>query len=96
MIVGAHYDHLGYGGPDSMAPGSTEPHSGADDNASGVASILEAARWLTRDEAGSAEEGPLPGTSSSSPSPARRPASWVPPPSFGTRPVASTSRGPWP
>ncbi|HUP43796.1 MAG TPA: M28 family peptidase, partial [Thermoanaerobaculia bacterium] len=46
VILGAHYDHLGFGGPDSMAPGSTEPHSGADDNASGVAAILEAARWL--------------------------------------------------
>ena len=46
VIVGAHYDHLGYGGPDSMAPGSTLPHSGADDNASGVAAILEAARRL--------------------------------------------------
>jgi Tol biopolymer transport system component len=50
VIVGAHYDHLGLGGPDSMAPGSTEPHSGADDNASGTAAVLEAARWLTRGE----------------------------------------------
>ncbi|HSL84524.1 MAG TPA: M28 family peptidase, partial [Thermoanaerobaculia bacterium] len=50
VVVGAHYDHLGFGGPDSMAPGSTDPHSGADDNASGVAAVLEAARWLTRDE----------------------------------------------
>lgn len=46
VIVGAHYDHLGYGGPESMAPGSTEPHSGADDNASGVAAVLEIAREL--------------------------------------------------
>lgn len=59
VIVGAHYDHLGFGGPDSMAPGSTEPHSGADDNASGTAAILEAARWLARGEVGgSTEEGP--------------------------------------
>lgn len=57
-IVGAHYDHLGYGGPDSMAPGSTDPHSGADDNASGVAAVLEAARWLTRQE-GAEELGSL-------------------------------------
>jgi len=46
VIIGAHYDHLGYGGPDSMAPGSHEPHSGADDNASGVAALLESARIL--------------------------------------------------
>jgi Tol biopolymer transport system component len=44
VVVGAHYDHLGFGSPDSMAPGSTDPHSGADDNASGVAAVLEAAR----------------------------------------------------
>ncbi|MGD2115176.1 MAG: M28 family peptidase, partial [Acidobacteriota bacterium] len=55
VIVGAHYDHLGFGGPESMAPGSTEPHSGADDNASGVAAVLEAARRLR----GAAEETPL-------------------------------------
>jgi len=58
VIVGAHYDHLGLGGPDSMAPGSTDPHSGADDNASGVAAVLEAARWLTREEGRAAEAGP--------------------------------------
>jgi Zn-dependent M28 family amino/carboxypeptidase len=54
VVIGAHYDHLGFGGPDSMAPGSADPHSGADDNASGVAAILEAARWLIRqrDQAG--------------------------------------------
>jgi hypothetical protein len=51
VIVGAHYDHLGYGGPDSMAPGSTAPHSGADDNASGVAALLEAARELAAERA---------------------------------------------
>lgn len=51
VIVGAHYDHLGYGGPSSMAPGSTEPHSGADDNASGVAAVLETARILAADAA---------------------------------------------
>jgi len=55
VIVGAHYDHLGYGGPDSMAPGSTEPHSGADDNASGVAALLEAARELAAARAVGAE-----------------------------------------
>lgn len=46
VLVGAHYDHLGFGGTGSLAPGSTEPHNGADDNASGVAALLEIARLL--------------------------------------------------
>jgi Tol biopolymer transport system component len=46
VIVGAHYDHLGMGGSNSLAPDSHEPHNGADDNASGVAGLLEAARLL--------------------------------------------------
>ncbi len=46
VVIGAHYDHLGYGGPASLEPGSHEIHNGADDNASGVAAVLEAARSL--------------------------------------------------
>jgi hypothetical protein len=46
VVVGAHYDHLGYGGRDSLAPDEHVPHVGADDNASGTAAILEAARAL--------------------------------------------------
>jgi len=46
VMIGAHYDHLGMGGPGSLAPESNEPHSGADDNASGTAALLEAARVL--------------------------------------------------
>jgi len=46
IVVGAHYDHLGYGGRDSLAPDQHEPHVGADDNASGTAAVLEAARTL--------------------------------------------------
>jgi Tol biopolymer transport system component len=46
VLVGAHYDHLGFGGPGSLAPESNDPHNGADDNASGTAAILEAARTL--------------------------------------------------
>lgn len=46
VLVGAHYDHLGRGGASSMAPGSEEIHNGADDNASGTAALLEAARIL--------------------------------------------------
>ncbi len=46
VIIGAHYDHLGLGGHNSLAPDKTEPHLGADDNASGVATLLEIARSL--------------------------------------------------
>ena len=47
VLIGAHYDHLGYGGQGSLAPDSREPHNGADDNASGTAAVLEAARVLS-------------------------------------------------
>ena len=46
VLVGAHYDHLGFGGPHSLAPDNHEAHAGADDNASGTAALLEAAREL--------------------------------------------------
>ncbi len=46
IIIGAHYDHVGYGGPNSLAPGSTEVHNGADDNGSGTVVLLEVARAL--------------------------------------------------
>ena len=46
VLVGAHYDHLGMGGPNSLAPDAHEVHNGADDNASGTAALLEAARTL--------------------------------------------------
>lgn len=46
VLVGAHYDHLGFGGSGSMARGENEIHNGADDNASGVAAVLESARLL--------------------------------------------------
>lgn len=44
IVIGAHYDHLGHGGEGSLAPRSGEVHHGADDNASGVAGLLELAR----------------------------------------------------
>lgn len=44
VIIGAHYDHVGRGGPNSLAPGSTEVHNGADDNASGTSALIELAR----------------------------------------------------
>jgi hypothetical protein len=46
VVVGAHYDHLGLGGHGSLAPDRHEPHPGADDNASGTATVLEVARAL--------------------------------------------------
>ncbi|MCA9222904.1 MAG: M28 family peptidase, partial [Planctomycetales bacterium] len=44
VIVGAHYDHIGMGGNNSLAPGTVAIHNGADDNASGSAALLEVAR----------------------------------------------------
>lgn len=44
VVVGAHYDHVGRGGQNSLAPGSSEIHNGADDNASGTATLIELAR----------------------------------------------------
>jgi len=45
IIVGAHYDHLGRGGEGSLGEFG-EIHNGADDNASGVAGIIEVAEYL--------------------------------------------------
>jgi len=46
LIVGAHFDHIGYGGPGSgsLQPDVHEIHNGADDNASGTAGLLEIAQ----------------------------------------------------
>jgi hypothetical protein len=46
MVVGAHYDHLGMGGDGSLAPDVRAVHNGADDNASGTATIMEVARLI--------------------------------------------------
>lgn len=47
MVLGAHYDHLGRGNFDSLAPSQIgQIHPGADDNASGTAGLLELARRL--------------------------------------------------
>lgn len=50
VIVGAHIDHLGEGLHSSSLAGDDERssvHWGADDNASGVAAMLEIAQWLS-------------------------------------------------
>ncbi len=44
IVIGAHIDHLGFGGEGSLLPHSKEIHNGADDNASGTAGLLELAR----------------------------------------------------
>jgi hypothetical protein len=49
VVIGAHHDHLGRGGPGSLARSPEEHreiHNGADDNASGVAGVLEIAEYL--------------------------------------------------
>jgi hypothetical protein len=46
IVVGAHYDHLGFGGSGSAAPGVHEIHNGADDNGSGTSVLIEVARQL--------------------------------------------------
>jgi hypothetical protein len=53
VVIGAHYDHLGWGGPGSgsLSPQEKAIHNGADDNASGVAALLETARALAAHEA---------------------------------------------
>ncbi len=48
VVVGGHYDHLGMGGANSgsRAPGEEAVHNGADDNASGTATVIEIAEKL--------------------------------------------------
>lgn len=47
VVIGAHYDHLGYGGEGSLYRGGDKAiHNGADDNASGVAVMLNLASKL--------------------------------------------------
>jgi Zn-dependent M28 family amino/carboxypeptidase len=49
LVVGAHYDHWGWGGEGSLYRGKDSAiHNGADDNASGVAAVLELAYRLQR------------------------------------------------
>jgi hypothetical protein len=45
IVIGAHYDHLGLGNRNSLAPSLIgQVHHGADDNASGTAGVMELAR----------------------------------------------------
>ncbi len=48
IVLGAHFDHLGYGEDRNSLYHDSMPmiHNGADDNASGTAALIELARWL--------------------------------------------------
>lgn len=47
VVLGAHYDHLGYGEVGSLSR-EHAVHPGADDNASGVGGVVGLAKWLSR------------------------------------------------
>jgi aminopeptidase YwaD len=46
IIIGGHYDHLGMGDHGSMHRGEPAVHNGADDNASGIAGMIELANYF--------------------------------------------------
>jgi aminopeptidase N len=46
VVISAHYDHLGFGWPDVRKGNEGKIHNGADDNASGIAVMLELAKTL--------------------------------------------------
>lgn len=48
IVIGAHYDHLGFGDEGSLHAGKKAIHNGADDNASGVAVMLNLAKKLMK------------------------------------------------
>ena len=46
IVLGAHYDHLGFGGPSSKSDKRGVVYHGADDNASGTSALLEIAEYV--------------------------------------------------
>jgi len=48
VILGAHYDHLGYGEDKNALDTVHAVHNGADDNASGTSALIELARMLKK------------------------------------------------
>lgn len=46
VVIGAHFDHLGWGDEGSLHRGEPAIHNGADDNASGVAVLMQLSRDL--------------------------------------------------
>ncbi len=51
IVIGAHYDHLGFGDEGSLHRGERAIHNGADDNASGTAMVIELARAIKENAA---------------------------------------------
>jgi len=51
VLIGAHYDHVGYGRSTNSQGPVGYIHNGADDNASGVSAVLEIAQKLAASEA---------------------------------------------
>ncbi len=50
VVLGGHYDHVGLGGRFSSSPDRTgDIHNGADDNASGIAALIEIGRAAAAD-----------------------------------------------
>jgi aminopeptidase YwaD len=65
VVIGAHMDHWGMGGPGSLAKSDAPAiHHGADDNASGTAGVMELARYFgmpsVRDAAPASGHDPVP------------------------------------
>ncbi len=58
VLIGAHYDHLGLGGTSSLQRAGEENkvHPGADDNASGVAWVMEVAAAIAQERAAHPEK----------------------------------------
>lgn len=51
IVIGAHYDHLGFGGDNSLASRSESAvHPGADDNASGTQAVITLARKIAKEQ----------------------------------------------
>jgi hypothetical protein len=48
ILIGSHIDHIGYGGKLSKSPGKKVVHNGADDNAAGVAVLIELQRFFAK------------------------------------------------
>ncbi|GIW22840.1 MAG: TolB protein [Candidatus Sericytochromatia bacterium] len=48
ILIGAHYDHLGYGGDESLDTLKDVVHNGADDNASGVSALIELSNKISK------------------------------------------------
>jgi len=51
VIIGAHYDHLGFGEDGNALDGQGQVHNGADDNASGCAAMMELAKLMKKETA---------------------------------------------